>query len=177
MQLDVVADLVLAALLLLTAAWCALVHQRLRRLRTERGEMEAFIATLTAATERAEEATSGLRGAVAEAERGLHEQGSAARQRAAELARLLESASRVLRRLEAAVHGGARSLAEQGLHREKAEPEAAPAAAAGESRTRRSAEGDRDVSPPSRPVRPAIFPQGAGGLSADELAKVLGSLR
>jgi flagellar motor switch protein FliM len=48
--LDLAADLVLAGLLLLTTAWCALVYHRLRRLRTERGEMEAFIATLAAAT-------------------------------------------------------------------------------------------------------------------------------
>ena len=111
MLLDVAADLVLAGLLLLTAAWCALVHHRLRRLRTERGEMEAFIATLVNATERAEAATAGLRGAVAEVDGGLSVQGEAARQRAAELTRLVESANRVLRRLETAVLQGARSLA------------------------------------------------------------------
>jgi hypothetical protein len=137
-QLDVAADLALAALLLLTAGWCALVHQRLRRLRTERGEMEAFIATLAAATERAEVATGGLRDAVAEAGRGLREQEEAARQRASDLARQVDSGNRVLRRLETAVLQGARSLAEQGISRERpAEPAPAQAAGAGETRERR----------------------------------------
>ena len=102
-MLDLAADLVLAGLLLLTTAWCALVHHRLRRIRTERGEMEAFIATLAAVTERAEAATAGLRGVVAEADSNLREQGEAVRQRAGELARLVDSGNRVLRRLETAV--------------------------------------------------------------------------
>jgi hypothetical protein len=174
-QLDVAADLALAALLLLTAGWCALVHQRLRRLRTERGEMEAFIATLAAATERAEVATGGLRDAVAEAGRGLREQEEAARQRASDLARQVESGTRVLRRLETAVLQGARSLAEQGMARERPEPVAHVQAAAVEPRER-PAVGAR-ASARAEATRAPAFAQGGGGLSTDELMKALGSLR
>ena len=173
MLLDVAADLVLAGLLLLTAAWCALVHHRLRRLRTERGEMETFIATLVNATERAEAATTGLRGAVAEVDGGLSAQGETARQRAAELTRLVESANRVLRRLETAVLQGARSLAEQGISRERPEPAFAQIGGAAEPRERPTAarEGSREA------ARSSASLQGAGGLSPDELMRVLGSLR
>lgn len=179
MPLDTAADLVLAGLLLLTSGWCALVHHRLRRLRTERGEMEAFIATLAAATERAEAATAGLRGAVAETERGLREQGEAARQRAGELARLVDSGARVLRRLEAAVHGGAMSLAEQGSPSERTEPAAASQATAlAEARDRSPPAGGRARARSAEVTHGSGGSQAAaGGLSADELMKVLGSLR
>ena len=175
-MLDLAADLVLAGLLLLTTAWCALVHHRLRRIRTERGEMEAFIATLAAVTERAEAATAGLRGVVAEADSNLREQGEAVRQRAGELARLVDSGNRVLRRLETAVLQGARSLAEQGVSRERpAEPTPVQAAVAGETRERRFSVSRANQRPEA--ARPSASTPSGGGLSADELMKVLGSLR
>lgn len=175
MQLDVAADLVLSGLLLLTAAWCALVHHRLRRLRTERGEMEAFIATLATATARAEAATAGLRGAVAEVDRGLREQTEAARQRAGELTRLVESGSRVLRRLETAVHGAARSLAEQEAARER--PERAPVQGPAFGARERTADDGRPNRRTEAAARAAPSVRGGGGLSTDELLKALGSLR
>lgn len=61
-MVDMAVELLLAALLMLTVVWCALVHQRLRRLRADKGEMEGFIAALSAVTERAEAAIAGLRG-------------------------------------------------------------------------------------------------------------------
>lgn len=117
-MLTLVPDLILGVLLAATSAWCALVHQRLRRLRTERGEMEAFIASLTAASERAEAAIGGLREAAAEVERAQREQGDAARQRGTELARIIESGSRLARRLETDLNHGVRTLATASLQRE-----------------------------------------------------------
>lgn len=151
-MLQLVADIALGSLLVVTAVWCALVHHRLRRLRTERGEMEGFITALTAATERAEAAITGLRETLARADRDLREQGELARQRAGELVRLIEDGGRVLGRLDAGgrrvdrVSGGAPA------------PRERQAAVAG----------------------PAIAPAGAqfrGSAAADELLKALGSLR
>jgi hypothetical protein len=109
---ETLADLALAALLAANAVWCALLHRRLRRLGTaERGELEAFVAALGAASGRAESAIAGLREAALEAEARLREQGDSARQRGGELARLVESGSRLARRLEADLGHGARGLA------------------------------------------------------------------
>jgi hypothetical protein len=109
---ETLADLALAALLAANAVWCALLHRRLRRLGTaERGELEAFVAALGAASGRAESAIAGLREAALEAEARLREQGDSARQRGGELARLVESGSRLARRLEADLGHGVRGLA------------------------------------------------------------------
>ena len=58
---DLALQLLLVALLLLTIAWCVLVHLRLRRFRLERGELQGLIDALTIAAERAEAATAGLK--------------------------------------------------------------------------------------------------------------------
>lgn len=149
---QLVADIALGSLLAVTAAWCALVYHRLRRLRTERGEMEGFIAALTTATERAEAAIAGLRETLARADRDLREQGELARQRAGELTRLIEDGGRVIGRLDA---GGRR----------------ADRALGGTSNARvrqPSAAGPADVPAGTQPRGPA---------ASDELLKALGSLR
>lgn len=149
---QLVVDVAFGSLLAVTAVWCALVHHRLRRLRTERGEMEGFITALTAATERAEAAIAGLRDTLARADRDLREQGELARQRAGELARLIEEGGRVLGRLDAGGRRADRVSGGASVPRER------QAAVAG----------------------PAVTPAGTqprGSAAADELLKALGSLR
>lgn len=153
-------DLALALLLVLTAFWCALVHHRLRRLRTDRGEIEAFVAALAAASERAETAIAGLREAAAETDRKLTQQAEAARQRTGELARLLDSGSRLARRLEAGIGQGARALAAAETARDQR-----PSWQAGER-----AAPERPAERPAAPRPPAAAPP-------DELLRALESLR
>jgi hypothetical protein len=160
-MLTLLPDLTLGIPLAATSVWCALVHHRLRRLRTERGEMEAFIACLTAASARAEAAIAGLREVAAEVERAQREHGEAVRQRGAELARIIENGSRLARRLEADLNQGMRHLASASLQRE---PPSRPVPA-----------GD----PPSREPGPAARPGRAADEPAvpDELRRVLETLR
>ncbi len=102
----------LVVLLLLTITWCVIVHYRLRRLRTDRGELEAFIAALSEATGRAEDAVRHMREANQAALSTAHEQERRARQQSTELARLMDNAVRVVKRLDAAVEQGATRVAE-----------------------------------------------------------------
>ncbi len=102
----------LVVLLLLTITWCVIVHYRLRRLRTDRGELESFIAALSEATARAEEVVRQMREANTAIEGTAREQERRARQQGAELARLMDNAVRVLKRLDAAVEHGATRVAE-----------------------------------------------------------------
>ena len=102
----------LVVLLLLTVTWCIIVHYRLRRLRTDRGEMEAFIAALGEATGRAEAAVQQMREANAAVEGTAREQEQRARRQTSELARLMDNAVRVVRRLDAAIEQGATQVAE-----------------------------------------------------------------
>ena len=102
----------LVILLLLTITWCVIVHYRLRRLRTDRGELEAFIAALGEATGRAEDAVRHMRDANQAALSTARDQEHRARQQSAELARLMDNAVRVVKRLDAAVEQGATRVAE-----------------------------------------------------------------
>ncbi|MFO1068447.1 MAG: DUF6468 domain-containing protein [Geminicoccaceae bacterium] len=125
-------DLVLCALLAATIAWCAVVHRRLRALRADRGELEGFVAALGAATERAEAAIAGLRGAGEAARQELLKQDEESRQRVEEVVRAVDGAGRMLRRLETAIQHAAR-LAAEPPPRERTRPmppEPAPVAAA-----------------------------------------------
>ena len=87
-MIDLALQVVLVVLLLLTITWCVIVHLRLRRLRTEGGEMQAFIAALGEATTRAEAAISLMRDTGREIERAAIEQERRARECRGELGRL-----------------------------------------------------------------------------------------
>lgn len=113
-MIDLGSDLLLGVLLVLTCFSCGLVHQRLRALRTERGDLEAFVRALSETSERAEQAIAGLRAAAVEAEQRSREQGAQTQERAAELARLVESGERLARRLETGIGQAARAMAESG---------------------------------------------------------------
>ena len=162
-MIEPVADLVLGGLLLLTAFWCALVHHRLRRLRMERTEMEGFITSLTAASERAETAIASLRETAAETERRLREQGENARQRGSELARLIDGGGRLARRLEVDLDQGARLMASS-----------APGREPGSSWSDRQEAGWRRSGPRPAERAPSSRPAAA---PADELLRALETLR
>lgn len=161
-------DLLVGFLLLLTTGWCALLYRRLDRLRVERSDVETFLAAVDGAVRRAEQAVAGIRDGAAEAQRVLAAEQGQARQRAAELARLSENAERMARRVESAIHQGARTMAQEGLERgrgavSRPERESPPAA------TRDPSAGDpppRD--PPGRSSRQRL---------QAELVKALEALR
>jgi hypothetical protein len=123
---EFLADLVVGFLLLLTTGWCITLYCRLRHLRVERHDLQEFIAAIAAATERAEAAIGSMREAAGEIEQRLSRHQELAQQRIAELARLAESGGRLARRLEGAVHQGARTMAEIGLARERPDRAAMP---------------------------------------------------
>jgi len=112
-MIDLALQLLLVVLLLLTIAWCVLVHSRLRGLRAERGELQAFIAALEEATARAEETVLHMRDASRAIESSAGERERQARRQADTLARLTENAGRVAKRLDGAVEKGATRLAER----------------------------------------------------------------
>ena len=118
-MIDLAVNLLLAFLLVLTTSWCVLLYRRLGRLRVERRDIEAFVAAIDAAARRAEQAIAGIRETAAETQRALDGEQQLAQQRASELARLLDSATRMARRVESAVHQGARAMAEEGLARDR----------------------------------------------------------
>jgi hypothetical protein len=131
----IAADLVTAMLLVVTTTWCVLLYRRLERLRVERSDIETFLGAVEGAVRRAEQAVAGIRDGAGEAQRLLAAEQGQAQQRAAELARLVDSAGRMARRVEAAIHQGARAMAEDSLGRERQGREAPP--------------------PPARPAEPA----------------------
>jgi hypothetical protein len=157
-------ELLLAALLMLTVVWCALVHQRLRRLRADKGEMEGFIAALTAVTERAEAAIAGLRGVGETTRQELERQESAARRRTEDLARAMDGAQRMLRRFESAQQQASRPTAEPDRRETR------------DRQTARPANPIETEAPPTR-VSPPSEAGGPRPRISDELLRVLQGLR
>ncbi len=139
---DTAAQLLLILLLAATIVWCVLVHRRLGRLRTDGGELADIVTALDAASRRAEAVVGELRTVATEASARLAERDGTAQQREAELGRLIETAGRVVRRLEGGITQGVRTLAEA---RTRVDLDLAPAAAAG-----RPAPVDRAPSPERR---------------------------
>lgn len=123
-MIDLLADLILGGLLVLTSGWCALLYRRLQRLRVERSDIETFMVAVDSAVRRAELAIAGIRDGACEAQRRLEAEQHALDQRISELTRLIESAGRMARRVENAVHQGARAMAEEAIQRDR--PRQAP---------------------------------------------------
>ena len=112
-MVDTALQILLVVLLLLTIVWCVVVHQRLHRLRADRGEMEAFILALGEATDRAESTVRDMRDVNRAAESAVQEHQREARRRSEELARMVDNAVRVINRLEGVVEQGATRSAAQ----------------------------------------------------------------
>lgn len=83
-MLELAIDMASTVLLAATSMSCLVLHRRLRHLRTDRGDIEAFVRMLDAATQRAEAAIAGIR----EAADDLARHCSEAKQQAAGPARL-----------------------------------------------------------------------------------------
>lgn len=163
-MVEMAVELLLAALLMLTVVWCALVHQRLRRLRADKGEMEGFIAALSAVTERAEAAIAGLRGVGEATRQELEKQEEAARRRTEDLARAMDGAQRLLRRFESVQQ----QVARQPVDFERRDARDRPA-------VRPSATPDAETPPTRRNTPPD--PAGPRPKISDELLRVLQGLR
>ncbi len=164
-------ELVLTVMLLLTVVWCVLVHQRLRRLRADKGEMESFIGALSLVTDRAEAAIAGLKAAGETTHEQLGRQEEAARKRAEELARAMDAAQRMLRRLESGYQQAMRYTADL----DRREPFGGSREASGHATRPRDAD-DRPPSRDSEP-RPGGKPAEAKPRISDELLRVLQGLR
>ena len=108
-MIELAANLLVAFLLVLTTSWCVLLYRRLDRLRVERRDIEAFVAAIDGAVRagRAGDGRHPRRRRARRSARSPAEQ-EQAQQRAAELARLVDSAGRMARRVETAIHQGAR---------------------------------------------------------------------
>lgn len=106
-------QILLVILLLLTIAWCVLVHSRLRQLHADRGELQNFIADLVKATARAEATVQQMREAGRAIENGAAERERQTRQQADSLAKLTENALRVAKQLDEAVEHASSSLAQR----------------------------------------------------------------
>jgi hypothetical protein len=145
------ADLIVACLLVLTSAWCAALYRRLQRLRVERSDIETFLSAVDGAARRAELAIAGIRDGAAEAQRRLAVDQQALEQRVAELTRLIESAGRMARRVESAVHQGARAMAEEAVQRDRPRtPPHEPRAEVGDGKPEAGGRGPSSQSPRPR---------------------------
>jgi hypothetical protein len=143
--------------------------------------MQAFIAALGEATERAEDAVGRLRAASREVASSGHDQERRARQLSEELARLMQNAARVVKRLDAAVEKGATRAAEmRTLAGSRARP-AGTAAAGSEAWPEESPPPRRPArqapAPAARPVRPVRREGQLDGLLHGELLEALQALR
>lgn len=105
-------DVLMILLLGATSLWCVRVHRRLVALRAGQGEISAFVEALAAATARAEQAVRDLRAAAGETVTAQEAQETALKARRDELARMMDGAQRMSRRLEDALGQGARLVAE-----------------------------------------------------------------
>lgn len=164
-MLQTVLDLLLITLLLTTAVWCVRVHRRLVALRADQGEIAAFVDALVTASGRAERIVQEMKAASGEAVAAHEAQETALRSRRDELARTVEAAQKMVRRLEDALGQGARLAAELRAERDALavrgaakEPAAQPAP------------------PPAPASEPAAAP-GPARRAPDDLLQVLQNLR
>ena len=73
-MLELLIQIALACLLVLTIIWCAMVHHRLGRLKGDQHEMRELIVALNDATRLAQHSISDMRSATLAAERRAREQ-------------------------------------------------------------------------------------------------------
>lgn len=88
-----------AILLVITIGYCLVLNARLKRLHADRGELRQMVADLVAATDKANQAISGLRETAGEAEATIVAQLDAAEQFAVQLANHVTSGQAVVERI------------------------------------------------------------------------------
>jgi hypothetical protein len=94
-----IADVLVAMLLVATIATCVVLAKRIERLKQDEGAMRRTIGELIAATDTAERAISGLKGTLHECDKTLAERLRTAERYAADLAGQIEAGEQVLARI------------------------------------------------------------------------------
>jgi hypothetical protein len=94
-----VADLLVAVLLVATIGTCIVLSRRIERLKADEGAMRRTIGELLAATDSAERAISGLKLTLNECDRTLAERLRTAERYAADLAAQIEAGEQVMSRI------------------------------------------------------------------------------
>lgn len=110
LPLGLVIESLVAVLLVLTIAYCAILNGRLKRLRSDEEALRATISELITTTEIAERAILGLKTTAAECDQTIAQRLTQAEHLSGELARQLDTGESVLMRItqiaEAAGHAG-----------------------------------------------------------------------
>lgn len=98
LPLGSVIEILVAILLILTIGYCAMLNERLKRLRQDEGALKGMVGELIGATKVAERAIAALKGTVQEAERSIGDRLDEADRLALELGRLIEEGRRMAQR-------------------------------------------------------------------------------
>jgi Domain of unknown function (DUF6468) len=98
-SLGIAIESLVAALLMLTIAYCMLLNKRLKRLKADESSLKATISELITATEIAERAIGGLKHTVRDVNENLGNQLTAATQMSLQLKKQLAEGDNVVRRL------------------------------------------------------------------------------
>ncbi|HTI88429.1 MAG TPA: DUF6468 domain-containing protein [Alphaproteobacteria bacterium] len=123
MTLSLLLDVVVAALLVATIAYAAVLDRRIRQLKSARGELETMVVGFNAATARAETAIGELKAGTEGGSRELKPLVATGRQLADDLSYLIERGNELADRLDAGV-----SAARQSAPKGRAVPAVQPAA-------------------------------------------------
>jgi hypothetical protein len=97
--ISLIADVLVAVLLVATIVTCMILAKRIERLKADEQAMRRTIGELIAATDTAERAISGLKGALHDGERSLAERLRTAERYAADLSAQVEAGESVLNRI------------------------------------------------------------------------------
>jgi hypothetical protein len=138
-NLGMAIEIVVAALLVLTIAYCTVLNRRLTRLRADEEVLRATIAELITATEIAERAILGLKATASECEKSLGGRLVKAEAMIVDLDRQMVAGSEIVRRIGAIVGAAGSPLAAA----------AGPAPAAAESKAEPPAARVAEAPPPA----------------------------
>jgi hypothetical protein len=128
MTITLIADALVACLLVATIITCHILAKRIERLKADEAGMRQTVGALIAATDTAERAIAGLKLTVGDCDRSLAERLLTAERYAADLAAQVEAGQAVMERISRIV--GAASMVAPKEPVKEASPEAAKAAAA-----------------------------------------------
>jgi chromosome segregation ATPase len=98
-SLGIAIESLVAALLMLTIAYCMLLNKRLKRLKADESSLKATISELITATEIAERAIGGLKHTVRDVNENLGDQLTSAAQMSQQLKKQLAEGDNIVRRL------------------------------------------------------------------------------
>ena len=103
LPLGQIIEIMVGILLVITIGYCALLNERLKRLRQDEGALKSLVGELIGATKVAERAVAALKGTVHEAERSMSSQLEEADRLSNELTRLVDEGRRQAQRPAAAL--------------------------------------------------------------------------